>query len=77
MQPKRKEKWYKYICMRQYSVVINILGDVSVTRKGSVKDANTELSTTAPCYVTVVHVIQDKAYFSHTRQTDQRSTDLQ
>ena len=63
--------------MRQYSVVKNILGDISVTRKGSVKDANTELSTPAPRYVTVVHVIQDKAYFSHTQKTDQMSTDLQ
>lgn len=58
--------------MRQYSAIINIL-EVSGTRKGSVKEANTELSIMAPSYVCMINVTQDKAYFFHTQKTDQMS----
>lgn len=69
---RERTEWYKYICMRQYSAIINIL-EVSATRKGSVEEANTELSVTAPTYVCVINVTQDKAYFFHTQKTDQMS----
>lgn len=58
------------------TLLLQIPGEVSATRKGSVTEATTELSLAAQCSTGVINATRGQVHFSHTQKTDQTSVTL-